>query len=55
MRENEQNPFQQTSTHSTYEEVSQHVDTTDDDRLFGMHILNKFLCFILCATYHLVN
>lgn len=38
MSENEQNPFQQTSTHSTYEDVSQHIYTTDDDRLFGMLI-----------------
>ncbi|ARB40073.1 MULTISPECIES: DUF4870 domain-containing protein [Mammaliicoccus] len=38
MSENEQNPFQQTTTHSTYEDVSQHLDTTDDDRLFGMLI-----------------
>lgn len=38
MSENEQNPFQQTSTLSTYEDVSQHIDTTDDDRLFGMLI-----------------
>lgn len=38
MNDNEQNPFQQNTTHSTYEDVSQEIGTTDDERLFGMLI-----------------